>query len=219
MVVPDLPEGNIWERLVSLYRVVADAVSEAEETPLVVSGDCTVSLGVLAGVQRRGVDPSIIWFDAHGDVHTLESSTSGYIGGMALRLALGAHADRMVEPLGLRPLTERQATLVDARDLDPAESEFLSTAAIRRCSVEQIHLPEDPIVLHVDVDVIDGDEVPGLRYPVPGGPPRNTVLDAIQRIVDTGRVVALDIACPWYAGNYPQRSELLAAITGRFELH
>ena len=43
-------------------------------------------LGTIAGLQRAGSDPGIVWLDAHGDVQTPETSTSGYLAGMALRL-------------------------------------------------------------------------------------------------------------------------------------
>lgn len=212
IVLPDLPEADIWGRLVALYREVADAVAGVEGMPVVVSGDCTVAVGTLTGLQRSGVRPSIVWFDAHGDVHTVESSASGYIGGMSLRLALGAHADRMAGPLGLELVAEDRVVLVDARDLDPGEREYLSTARVRHCPVGDIRLPEGPLLVHVDVDVIDPEEVPGLRYPVAGGRSRDAVLEAIRGIAGTGRVAGVDIACPWYAGEYPRRAELLAAL-------
>jgi len=89
-----LPAGTVWQRLEVLYDAVAAAVAErarAGAVPTVVSGDCLVALATIAGVQRAGGDPGVVWFDAHGDVHTLRTSTSGYLGGLALRLALGAH--------------------------------------------------------------------------------------------------------------------------------
>ncbi|WP_306364161.1 arginase family protein [Nocardia sp. CC227C] len=213
-VLPGLPDGTVWERLVALYREVAATVAEVEGTPVVLSGDCTVALGTLAGVQRRGIDPAIVWFDAHGDVHTRESSTSGYIGGMSLRLALGAHADLMAEPLGLRPVAADRMVLVGARDLDPGERAYLSTAPVRQCAVDAITMPEGPVLLHIDVDVITAEEVPGLLYPVTGGPSRDAVLDSVRRVIATGRVVALDIACPWKPDEYPERADLIAALTG-----
>lgn len=62
---------------------------------MVLSGDCLVSMGVLTGLQSAGIDPAVVWFDAHGDVHTLESSSSGYLGGMSLRFLLGANYERV----------------------------------------------------------------------------------------------------------------------------
>ena len=51
---------------------------------MIVSGDCTTSLGPVAGLQRAGLDVGIVWLDAHSDVQTLE--TSGYLGGLPRRL-------------------------------------------------------------------------------------------------------------------------------------
>lgn len=210
VVEPSLPAGDRWTPLVALYDAVADAVA-SHANPTVVSGDCLAALGVVAGVQRAGIDPSIVWFDAHGDVHTLESSTSGYLGGMALRLVLGAHADEVARPLGLRPLAERDAVLVDARDLDPPEVDYLATAGIRRSGVADVEAPDGPVVLHVDVDVIDGAELPGLRFPAPAGPSTDAVTAAIDRVVRTGRVVALSVACSWRPGPDDGRRRALLA--------
>lgn len=141
-------------------------------------------------------------------MHTPETSTSGYLGGMALRFVLDGE-------LGTAPVRERDATLVDARDLDPAEVEYLAGAEIRRCGVTEVPLPDSPVVLHVDVDVIDASEVPGLLFPVPGGPSVKTVADAVRRIVATGQVVALHVACPWKPGvGSETRTRLLAEFAG-----
>lgn len=75
--------------------------------------------------------------------------------------------------------------------------------------------PDGPVVLHLDVDVIDAAELPGLLFPVSGGPSRDAVLAAVRRILDSGQVVALDIACPWYPGqDNDNRARLLAELTG-----
>ena len=222
-----LPDGDIWARLVALYDIVAErVVAEDGGTPVVVSGDCLVASATITGVQRAGLDPSVIWFDAHGDVHTLHSSTSGYLGGMALRLVLGAHPERLAAPLGLRPLTEHQAVLVDARDLDPAEADYLSDSDVPRHGVEELQasmLPDGPLVLHVDGDVITADDLPGLRFPVPNGPSWPAVVAAVGRVLATGRVVAIDIACPWHSARDERDAatrtrlltELLTAAQGK----
>lgn len=65
----ELPESDAWSRMAALYGAVADA-----DPRTVVSGDCTVSIGMTAGLQRAGIDPSIVWIDAHGDLQSLETS-------------------------------------------------------------------------------------------------------------------------------------------------
>lgn len=215
----DLPATDQWTRLAALHGAVADAVADAIAGPgapvVVVSGDCLVALGTLAGAQRAGLDPGIVWFDAHGDVHTLASSHSGYLGGMVLRMAVGGDPDRLAGPLGLRPLPEERAVLVDARDLDEPEVDYLAGSAITRLAVEEVTadrlaaaLPQGPFVLHVDLDVVDPAELPGLLFPAPDGPAASAVLDAVRRALATGRVAVLDVACPWH----PARDAAEAAV-------
>jgi len=219
-VAPELPAGDVWTRLAALYEAVAVAVAGGDR-PLVVSGDCLVSAGVLAGTQRAGHDPAVVWFDAHGDVHTLESSTSGYLGGLSLRLLLGAHRELLADRIGLTPLTEDRALLVDARDLDPAEAAYLHRSAIRRSTVDDLGtLPDGPLLLHVDVDVLDRAELAGLRFPVGDGPRAERVRAALASVIGTGRVVAFDVACPWHParpGEERERTALLAALADLWE--
>jgi arginase len=220
-VTADLPEGEVWPRLVGLYDRVAAAVAAnapAEAVTTVLSGDCTVSIGVAAGLQRAGIDPSVVWFDAHGDVHTLETTDSGYLGGMALRFLMGYRPESIAAPLGLRPVPAERAALVDARDLDPAEADFLATSPLRRLAIADLaadDLPEGPLLVNLDLDTLDAALLPGLRYPATGGPDAAALLRAFKTVVGTGRVVALHIACTWVAGGDDpggERERLVAAI-------
>lgn len=203
-IEPRLPSADQWRRLVALYDALATRVAsqvQASTLTTVLTGDCLALLGTLAGAQRGGLDPSVVWFDAHGDVHTLDSSTSGYLGGMSLRMAMGGDYDKLAGPLGLKPVAEDRAMLVGARDLDPEEVVYLAQSQVQRCAVEDIRaddLPDGPVILHIDLDVIDPAEVPGLRFPAPGGPSRTAVLAAVQRLTSSGRVNVLDVACPWF---------------------
>lgn len=206
LVTADLPDGSPWDRMAKLYDEVATAVTGAVgrgERPLVMSGDCTTSFGTVAGMQRAGLDPAIVWLDAHGDVQTLETTTSGYLGGMPLRMLVGYRPDLVADPLGLRTIAEEEVLLVDARDLDPPEVEYLERAAIRRCGVDDLNpdmLPGRPIYLHIDVDVADPSDLPGLLIPAPDGPSLESVLDAVTRMIASGRVAAVGLACTWQPG-------------------
>lgn len=198
----DGPPG--WPRLIPLYRAVAAAIAgqvrEGGPPVEVVSSCCGVGLGVLAGLQHAGVDASVVWFDAHGDVQTMETTTSGYLGGMPVRVIAGYRPELVADALGLRALPEDRITLVDARDLDPPEAAYLATAAIRRCTVEELDtdaLPPGPLLVHIDLDVVAPADLPGLRFPVPGGPAASAVVAAVQRIAATGRLAALHLACSW----------------------
>jgi arginase len=201
-------DGPMPQKLVGLYRQVAAAVADAirpatgraPEPIVVVSGDCNTSLGTLTGLQRAGVDPSIVWFDAHGDFHTAATTTSGYLGGLALSLLVGDDDLGLADAVGLTPIAEDRVVLVDARDLDPPEVERLAASAVTHLPIDRLDgttLPPGPIYLHLDVDVIDAAACPDLRFPADGGPSTTDVVAAIRRVLDSGRVVAVGLACTW----------------------
>ena len=212
VVAPDLPVSDVWARMAALYGAVAAVVADAAgrgTRPVVMSGDCTTALGTVAGLQRAGADPGIVWFDAHGDVQTLETTASGYLGGLPLRLLAGYRPELMAGRLGLRAVPEEQIVLAGARDLDPPEISYLAGARIRRAEVADLAvgglpdgpLPDGPLYVHVDLDVIDPAGVPGLRYPAPGGPTPGQVGDAVRHLLGSGRVAAVGIACTWHPGH------------------
>jgi arginase len=207
VITADLPAGDVWDRLSALYSGLAAAVAgEAGRggCPVVVSGDCTTALGTVSGLQRAGIEPGIVWFDAHGDVQTLETTTSGYLGGLPLRLLVGYRPELIAARLGLRAVPERQVTLVGARDLDPPEVSYLAGAQIRRSETGELDatgLPRGPLYVHLDLDVIDPGQLPGLRFPAPGGPSPAQVAGALNALLGTGRVAAIGIACTWYPGH------------------
>jgi arginase len=203
-----LAGGSAWERLAVLQSAVAGAVSAVAAEggrPVVVSGDCFTALGTVAGLQAAGRDVGIVWFDAHGDVQTPETTTSGYLAGMPLRLLSGYRPELIASRLGLRPVAEENIVLAGARDLDPPEAAYLAGAAIRLRDAAGLtvgDLPDLPLYVHVDFDVLDPGEVPGLRFPTPGGGPSAAQLaGALRMLLATGRVAALTLACSWYPGH------------------
>jgi arginase len=212
-IAPDLPPGGPWERMALLYEEVAEAVAteaRAGRVPVVVSGDCTTSLGVVAGLQRAGRDPRVVWFDGHGDVQTPETTSSGYLGGFPVRQLVGGSDRTAPERLGLRPVPEQDVVLVDARDLDPPEAEYLSHSGIRRVPVERVGDVPAPAYLHIDVDVTNPDDLPGLLFPAPGGPSLAAVTEAVRAVVAGGGVAAIGIACTYRPGSGAHR--LLAGL-------
>ena len=203
-VTVELPDGDTWSRVAAVQEGVRDAVAGSVrdgQRPVVVAGDCMVSLGILAGLQSAGVDAGIVWLDAHGDVQTIETTGSGYLGGVPLRIAVGYRPDLIASRLGLHAVDEHRALLVGARDLDPPEVDYLRNSAIGQYTVADLTadvLPDCPLYLHVDLDVVDPEHVPGLRFPAPSGPAPSDVADKLRQIIATDRVVALGVACTWY---------------------
>ena len=137
-------------------------------------------------------------------MQTLETTASGYLGGLPLRLLAGYRPRLIADGLGLRPVPEHRIVLAGARDLDPPEVAYLAGAAIGQVEVAAIdpaRLTDGPLYVHVDLDVIDPAVLPGLRYPAPGGAGPVGVARALGRLLATGRVAAVGVACTWYPGH------------------
>lgn len=197
LIDPELPEGTEMERMAALYPAVADAVAADAGVPAIYAGDCCVILPVIAGLQRKGLDPVIFFFDAHGDFNTWETTQSQFIGGMPLAMATGRGEMTIVDACGVRPLVDEDAILVDGRDLDPLEAETLSDSDVAIVDVDDIaaSIPaRRPLYVHVDVDVVDPEELPAINYPAPDGPTLDAVAAAVARLAATGRVAAYSVS-------------------------
>jgi arginase len=205
--VPLAPGGEVWDSLTTLFGAVARAVSRAVsagQVPVVVSGDCSTALGTVAGLQQAGVDPAVVWFDAHGDVQTLETTSSGYLGGLPVRILTGYRPELVAARLGLRPVPEHRIVLAGARDLDPPEVAYLEQARIQCWEVARLTaevLPSGPLYVHLDLDVLDPAEVGGLLFPVAGGLQLTQLADTLRMLAGTGRVAAVGVACTWRPGS------------------
>jgi len=195
IVEPALPDGTPQDRMAVLYAELARLVA-ATEAARVQAGDCVAALGVVAGLQRRGIDPFVVWLDAHGDFNTWETTPSGFLGGMPLAMMVGFGEQSIVERLGLRPVAPDRVWLVGARDLDPGERDSLARLDVRQLTVERLAEappPEGPLYVHLDIDLVALDEMPAVNYPAPGGPSSTAVRLALDHLLATGRVAALSV--------------------------
>lgn len=200
VLAPRLPADSPQVRMGVLYRALAGEVAgqvAAGTRPVVVAGDCVSAIGVLAGLQAAGLEPTLVWFDAHGDFHTWQTSQSGFLGGMPLAMIVGRGEQTIVQAAGLAPLPEARAVLVGARDLDPGEDEAVATSALTVRTVVEIGAwqpPAGPLHVHIDLDVIDPEEMPAHNYPAPGGPSLAQVRVALSALQATGRVAAVSFS-------------------------
>lgn len=151
-----------------------------DDTLLAVGGDCGIELAPVAHtVARHGDSLAVVWFDAHADLNTPDTSPSGGFHGMVLRTLLGQGPS----PLLPRPeerLSTRQIVLAGARALDPAELDFVESEGIRTLSVQALQKPDQlvsavagtgatHVYIHLDLDVLDPEHFTSLSCPEPGG--------------------------------------------------
>lgn len=187
-----------------------ERAARAGRIPVILSGDCNSAVGILGGLRNAGAEPpTTIWFDAHGDVNTPETSTSQFIDGMALAIALGRCHDPMRVAAGLEPPQPVARTmLAGVRDLDPGEREWLASSgmpavgadamrsggdASMDAALERLRAASASAYVHLDLDVLDPSVAPGTGYRVAGGPDERQLADVLARIRRRFRIAAVAI--------------------------
>ncbi len=154
--------------------------------PLVLGGDHSIAIGSLAGISKHYENLGVIWYDAHGDLNSGETSPSGNIHGMPLAISMGIGHEKLTNILGYSPkIKPENIVIVGARSLDPGEKELIKESGIKVYSMHEIdrmgmtrvmtetidYLKErtDGVHLSLDLDGLDPEEAPGVGTPVIGG--------------------------------------------------
>ncbi|NOX62438.1 MAG: arginase family protein [Chloroflexi bacterium] len=192
---------NQQQRMSVLHKALAQTVAksvQAGRRPVSIAGDCCTTIGVLAGLQWAGLSPTLIWFDAHGDFNTWETTPSGFLGGMPLAMLVGRGEQTMPRAVKLAPQPEDRVIITDARDLDPGEREALAASRVHHLSdvidLLQIDLPAGPLYVHFDTDVLDPTAAPAQNYPASGGPTAEELSAVFRRLAQTSRVAAISMS-------------------------
>ncbi len=198
---PTLPAGDQQTRMGVVHRALADLVAASlgsGRRPVSIAGDCCTAIGVAAGLQRAGLDCRLIWFDAHGDFNTPETTPSGFLGGMPLAMLAGRGDLSLSAAVGLAPLAENRIILTDGRDLDPEESEMLTRSEVVHlgdpAALIEFDLGYDPLWVHFDVDVVALADSPAQNYPAEGGPPAADLAPVFAFLARTGRLAAVSVS-------------------------
>ena len=182
--------------------------------PLVLGGDHSIGMGTVTGVashfRKRQQEIGLIWFDAHADINTPESSPTGNIHGMPLSHLLGL-GDAELAGLGgfagkVRP--ERVA-LVGIRDVDAGEREIIRRTGVRTWTMRDIdekgmaRVAREVLAtvcdgtagfhLSFDVDGLDPEVVPGVGTPVPGGVGFREAHLLLEVLADSGRMTSMEV--------------------------
>jgi arginase len=189
-----------------LGQALADEVAAVRadgNLPIAIVGDCTLSIGVLAGLQRDIPELTLVWYDAHGDFNTHETSPGGFVGGMPLAMLCGRGEQTIVEGAGAKVQPEDNVILTDARDLDSGEKAAVAESAVTRLSdvadLLSLDLPDRPLYIHFDCDVLRLSDMAAVNYPAQGGSSLETIEASLARLADTGLIAAVSVTM-WNPG-------------------
>jgi arginase len=189
------------EALVELQKLTVASVRDALERnrrPLILSGNCGPA--AMSAVSALGAaNTGVIWFDAHADFNTPETSTSGFLDGMSLAILCGRCWPSLAERfIGFEPVPETNIILIGARDLDLPEAAALNATAIRQISntkmellgaaVDELSQRVENFYVHLDVDVLDEAEGRANSYASSGGLSADDLYAALKLLHTSGRI-------------------------------
>ena len=221
----EAPFSDELKAVLDVDEAVAVAVDEAllgDSFPLVVAGNCNVTLGVRAGLQRGGDgEAALVWLDAHGDFNTPATTETGYLDGMPLAMLSGrAYRDAVERELECEPLEEGAIVHAGGREFDREEHDSLLASRIRIVDGGELRdrgpaealapaldalaaarrdatglEPDDapPAHLHIDLDVLDPVAAPGVTFPSPHGLSAAQLLEAIDLVRERFALVAVSV--------------------------
>lgn len=191
-----------------------EAALEQGSVPIVLGGDHSIAIGSVAGLaafhHKREQRVGVIWFDAHGDMNTPETSPSGNIHGMPFAAILGHGARDLTHISGFAPKVHPEdCVLIGARSVDPEEASALKASGIRVVTMRELDERGMSAVMdeamwlasrrtagfHVtmDMDFVDPDYAPGVGTPVPGGPTYRESHLAMEKVADSGKMLSFEL--------------------------
>jgi arginase len=171
----DYPEASVVDEETLPIQTLALAY-DLPARPLILGGCCCSHVGAIEGLSARHDRLGVIWFDAHGDLNTPESSPSGNQWGMPLRMVIDNGA-----------VAARDVALIGARNLDPPEVEFIAQAGIHD-NVDAVLDNVDCVYVALDVDVVEPSEL-AVFMPEPDGPTLAEIERQLVHIRGRGTVI------------------------------
>jgi len=182
--------------------------------PLVLGGDHSITIGSVAGASnhfhREGRPLGLLWFDAHGDSNTPETTPSGNVHGMSLAVSLGLGDPELVTLGGRAPkINPKHTVLIGLRDLDPGERDLLKRTGVTVYTIREVDergmrdvvtealeiasAGTAGIHLSFDLDVVDPEDAPGTGTPVQGGITYREAHLAMEMLGERADIVSVDL--------------------------
>jgi len=191
-ITPEFDRAD--DPVVAVNRALAEAIqTHADKTPVVFANDCTSCLGMMKGLEAKS--PAILWYDSHGDFNTPETTPSGFLGGMPLAALVGRGNQHLMHGLALKPVAEADVFISDVRNLDPEEAVMLRGSEVTVFesldALDAATIPDKPLYIHFDTDVVDCAEMPAMSYPEPDGPTLAESIASLKRALSRGKIAGV----------------------------
>jgi arginase len=193
----------------TLLAEKVDEVIQSGSFPLVLGGDHSIAIGTLAGVSKHYNNLGVIWYDAHGDLNTAETSPSGNIHGMPLAASLGLGHHLLTDIGGYSPkIKPENVVIIGARSLDEGEKVLIKEKGLKVYTMHEIDRlgmamvmeetilylkgKTDGVHLSLDLDGLDPDDAPGVGTPVMGGISYRESHLAMEMLEESGMITSAE---------------------------
>jgi len=177
--------------------------------PIVIGGDHSIAIGTISGVLQHKKNLGVIWFDAHGDINTAETTPSGNIHGMPVAVLLGMGNEALTSIGGKDSVLKKENIVyIGSRDLDAGERKAMKELGIKVFTMYEIDdlgiknvMKEaikiagdgtDGIHVSFDLDVLDPEVAPGTGTKVPGGMGYREAHYALELIAKSEKLVSVE---------------------------
>jgi arginase len=206
------PRARFLPEILATCERIAAIVGEAlddHRIPIVLGGDHSIALGTLAGLASRRGPGAVLWFDAHCDLNTPETTPSGNVHGMPLAAALGRGGPSFASAsLTLPAVQTSRVDVIGARVTDPGERALIrelglqvhTMSKIDRRGIEAVvsealeRAAGAPFVhVSLDMDGLDPDDAPGVGTPVRGGLTYREAHLAMELVAESGLLASFEI--------------------------
>lgn len=168
-----------------------------------IGGGCDVDVAVISYLRTMYGRLGILWFDAHGDLNTPESSPSQLFHGMALRCLLEGGRGFGFQ-LPIPSISSKDVALLGVRDLDPPETEYIENTGIPVIAAGEMtdSFPKklvsqlrqiEKVYVHIDLDVLDPGEFAGVKCPALNGIRIKQLSSVLQGIMERWDVIGLSL--------------------------
>lgn len=198
---------------VDQLEAVAYEAAQAVDLPVFLGGDHSLSAGTVPGMARALAEQNrplfVLWLDAHTDIHTLNTTQSGFLHGTPVAYFTGLSGFEDIYPPLKHPIDPARVCMMGIRSVDPAEKETLGAHDIKvhdmraldetgfvaplREFLAQVHAQNGALHVSLDVDFLDPQIAPAVGTTVPGGATFREAHLVMEMLHEAGCVCSMDL--------------------------
>lgn len=188
--------SEIRKQLNSIHEIINE---NSPEKIFSIGGGCGIEIPIVSYLSEKYENMDIIWFDAHGDLNTPESSPSGHFHGMPLRFLLDDIKGNPISEF-FNKIKSKDLQMVGVRDLDQPEKDYIEENSIKTFNdinsdslLDSCNIDNKNVYIHIDLDVIDPVIYKNVKCPTKNGLGIDKLTDMLETLKTEKNIVGMSI--------------------------